>query len=179
MSRFQIIFDELRNITTIDLAHKTANILEKILWATIGIVGTIWAFFFIGSQFQMWNENPWLSTKADVDLSQLNYPAITFCSDGATKYAVAERLGNYIDPASMNRSQDITNLKTLILKQILPASWLTSQVVMAEGKDAYDLYCKKSRSSDLKAACEVLFFFCLYLPYFGQIQKSLEDSVNC
>ena len=99
-----MIFDELRNITTIDLAHKTANVLGKILWATIGIVGTIWAFVFISSQFQLWNENPWLSSKADVDLSQLKYPAITFCSDGATKYAVAERLGNYIDPASMNLS---------------------------------------------------------------------------
>ena len=41
MSRFQIILDELRNITTIDLAHKAANILEKTLWASIGIVGTL------------------------------------------------------------------------------------------------------------------------------------------
>ena len=115
MSRFQLIFNELRNITTIDLAHKTANILEKILWASIGIVGTIWAFVFIGSQFKQWNESPWLTTKTDVDLSQLQYPAITFCSDGSTKYAIAERLGNYIDPATVfNGSHNMIYLKMFL-----------------------------------------------------------------
>ena len=152
-----MIFNELRNITTIDLAHKAANVLEKILWATIGIVGTIWAFVFISSQFQLWNENPWLSSKADVDLSQLKYPAITFCSEGATKYAVAERLGNYIDPTLMNGSQDMTNLKTLILEQILQPS-VVSHVVMMQGKKYYESYCKKSRSIGDKAICEVQYF---------------------
>ena len=148
MSRFQVIFDELRNITTIDLAHKAANILEKTLWASIGIVGTIWAFVFIESQFQLWNENPWLTTKADVDLSQLQYPAITFCSEGSTKYAIAERLGNYINhEVSMNGSQDMSYLKMSLLRKILQIHDFTVQ----EGKKAYESVCKKERSKD----CEV------------------------
>ena len=97
-TRLQMIFDELRNITTVDLAFKAGCILEKLLWVTIGIIGTIWASVFISSQFELWNESPWLTTRAHVHLSEVKYPAITFCSDGATKYAVAERLGNYIDP---------------------------------------------------------------------------------
>ena len=41
---------ELRKITTIDLASKSANLLEKILWTLIGITGTIWAAYFITLQ---------------------------------------------------------------------------------------------------------------------------------
>ena len=149
MSRFQVIFDELRNITTIDLAHKAANILEKTLWASIGIVGTIWAFVFIESQFQLWNENPWLTTKADVDLSQLQYPAITFCSDGSTKYAIAERLGNYMNhEVSTNGSQNMSYLKMNLLRKILNIHDFT---VMA-GKQTYESRCRKERNK----YCEVV-----------------------
>ena len=34
----------------------------------------------------------------NVDLSEVKYPAITICSEQTTKYAFAERLGNYLDP---------------------------------------------------------------------------------
>ena len=154
MSRFQVIFDELRNITTIDLAHKAANILEKTLWASIGIVGTIWAFVFIESQFQLWNENPWLTTKVDVDLSQLQYPAITFCSEGSTKYAIAERLGNYIDPLkTMNLSQDLTHLKMSILEKILPVIKFTMS--LQAGKKEYESVCRKGRHIGNENQCKV------------------------
>ena len=41
---------ELRKITTIDLACKSANLLEILLWSLIGITGTIWAVYFITLQ---------------------------------------------------------------------------------------------------------------------------------
>ena len=168
MSRPQMILDELRNITTIDLAIKTANVLEKILWALIGIVGTIWAFVFIGSQFQQWNESPWLTTKTDVDLSQLQYPAITFCSDGSTKYAIAERLGNYIDPLkTMNLSQDLTYLKMSILQQILPVIRYT--ISLTAGKKDYESSCRKERIEN-ENQCKVWEFSSFYF-----IQKFVFD----
>ena len=34
----------------------------------------------------------------DSELSDIDYPAITFCSQGANKLGIAERLGNHIDP---------------------------------------------------------------------------------
>ena len=46
----QELIVELRNITTIDLTYKAANLLEKILWAFIGIIGTVWAVYFITVQ---------------------------------------------------------------------------------------------------------------------------------
>ena len=47
---FKEVLVELRNITTIDLAIKSSNLLEKLLWTLIGITGTIWAAYFITLQ---------------------------------------------------------------------------------------------------------------------------------
>ena len=47
---FKEVLVELRNITTIDLAIKSSNLLEKLLWTFIGITGTIWAAYFITLQ---------------------------------------------------------------------------------------------------------------------------------
>ena len=44
------------------------------------------------------DENPLIAIRGDIDLSEVEYPAITICSEQTTKYAFAERLGNYIDP---------------------------------------------------------------------------------
>ena len=95
------VWKELRNITTIDLAFQAKNILEKILWAIIGIIGTVWVFYFVGIQFELWEQHPSLVTKIDYELADVSYPAITVCSKGSTKYAIAERLGNYIDSSKV------------------------------------------------------------------------------
>ena len=95
------VWKELRNITTIDLAFQAKNILEKILWVIIGIIGTVWVFYFIGVQFKFWAQHPYHVTKGDFKLADINYPAITICSKGSTKYGIAERLGNYIDSSKV------------------------------------------------------------------------------
>ena len=107
------VWKELRNITTIDLAFQAKNILEKTLWAIIGIIGTVWVFYFVGIQFKLWEQHPSLVTKIDYELADVSYPAITVCSKGSTKYAIAERLGNYID-SSKGRVKDFP-VKLLLL----------------------------------------------------------------
>ena len=104
---------ELRNITTIDLAFQAKNILEKILWAIIGIIGTVWVFYFIGVQFKFWAQHPYLVTKGDFKLADITYPAITICSKGSTKYGIAERLGNYIDSSKVRVKDFPVNLLLL------------------------------------------------------------------
>ena len=47
---YKEVLVELRKITTIDLASKSANLLEKLLWTLIGITGTLWAAYFITLQ---------------------------------------------------------------------------------------------------------------------------------
>ena len=36
-----------------------------------------------------------------MNLDQIDYPGITICSQTSTRYSIAERLGNYIDPQNM------------------------------------------------------------------------------
>ena len=39
--------------------------------------------------------------KGDFETTDLKYPAVTICPKISTKYAIAERLGNYIDPGNL------------------------------------------------------------------------------
>ena len=39
--------------------------------------------------------------KGDSETTELKYPAVTICPKISTKYAIAERLGNYIDPENL------------------------------------------------------------------------------
>ena len=78
---YKALVKELRGITTIDLAFKSTNIVEKIMWVIILLIGTFWVCYFIQLQFQIWAEQPSIVTTAEnVKLSDLNYPAMTICS---------------------------------------------------------------------------------------------------
>ena len=48
----QLLFAELRNITTIDLMYNAATIFEKVLWGLIGVCGSMWAVYFISIQLR-------------------------------------------------------------------------------------------------------------------------------
>ena len=80
---------ELFNIRTIDLSSSAKNIAEKILWASIAILGTIWIGSIGMSQMNFWNDNPVLVTKGARSLSDLKlmlyllmdyFPSSSFCS---------------------------------------------------------------------------------------------------
>ena len=47
---YKELFAELRSIKTIDLAYKTTNFLEKLLWILIGTIGTVWVVYFVAFQ---------------------------------------------------------------------------------------------------------------------------------
>ena len=91
--------EELWNIRTLDLTRSTIKIVERVFWILVAISGTIWFFYFMSFQVQLWNKNSIFISKAKMKLADIDYPAITFCSTRANKHGVAERLGNYIDPS--------------------------------------------------------------------------------
>ena len=45
-----------------------------------------------------WNEHASILIQGDSDSTEIKSPAVTICPKVSTKYAIAERLGNYIDP---------------------------------------------------------------------------------
>ena len=141
---------ELRNITTIDLAFQAKNILEKTLWAIIGIIGTVWVFYFVGIQFSLWEQHPSIVTKIDYELADVSYPAITVCSKGSTKYAIAERLGNYIDSSKVRVKDFPVNLLLL---------YAASMKEITEGFDYsedYKALCVEGNKDLHKSGCKVI-----------------------
>ena len=90
------LVNKLKAIATIDLAFKSVSILEKLFWASICLLGITYAIYCIALQLQLWNQNPSIISNIHVELSDLNYPAMTICPQGTTKNAIAERLGNFL-----------------------------------------------------------------------------------
>ena len=78
------------------MALQASNIVEIFLWISLGILGITWILYIMNVMIK--DENPLIAIRGDIDLSEIEYPAITICSEKTTKYAFAERLGNYVDP---------------------------------------------------------------------------------
>ena len=92
------ILEELKNFTTLNLIANTSSILEKIFWASIAILGTLFIYNVVFVQLQNWEDNPTLITTEMKRLSNMPLPSVTFCHKGLEKYGVVEQLANYIDP---------------------------------------------------------------------------------
>ena len=95
MSNRDELTDQIKGIVSINYACKAASIPEKILWVTMFVIGILYAIYFI--IVLIIDGNTPIISKINVKLSDLYYPAMTICPQGTTKYAIAERLGNYLD----------------------------------------------------------------------------------
>ena len=138
---YRDIFAELRNIKTIDLAYKAANVLEKILWVLMGVIGATWAVYFITS----WDDDASVLIQGDSNSTELKYPAVTICPKVSTKYAIAERLGNYIDP--MNLPKELLSLRH---DYFMCANGLLKKYTREDPKKAYEYLCVQRRRSNCK-----------------------------
>ena len=103
---FRLAVEELRNIATVDLTIKATNYFEKLVWICMVLFGLIWVTYVMREQFLDWSENPTILTKSKMKLSDMEFPALTICSEGSTKFAIAEELGNSFAPNEMNTIPD-------------------------------------------------------------------------
>ena len=80
------IADEIESIGSIELAIRATSILEKCLWITFFMVGIGWLGYFMTGIIQ--DVNPKTSIRLPLKISDLDYPAITLCSETTTKYSI-------------------------------------------------------------------------------------------
>ena len=113
MTRFDRLAGEIKTIGSIELAIKAKSILEKFLWIAFFIVGVGWLGYFMKGTFE--DVNPTTSMRLTKKIEELNYPAITICSDVTTKYAIAEQFGNYLDPAELPK--EFEDLKATLFRK--------------------------------------------------------------
>ena len=135
------IVDEIESIGSIELAVKATNILEKILWITFFVIGVSWLGYFMKEIID--NNNPKTSIRLPLEVKDLEYPAITICSESTTKYALPEVIANQLDPNS-SIPQIEKWWKTLI-SRIVENSWLYD----------FEARCILKDSSERPNACKV------------------------
>ena len=127
------------------MAFQARNIVEVFLWISLGIVGIAWIMYIMNMVIK--DENPLTAIRGDIDLSDVEYPAITICSEQTTKYAFAERLGNYIDP-ELELSDPLKKLKKRFFDRLL--------LIEKYNYVYYEYLCKKN--DDLAPeSCKVVF----------------------
>ena len=90
--------EEFQNIRSFNLVDKTSNFIEKIFWAIISLGGTAWIVYFIMTQFIQYDRNPIIITKDSWDISNIKFPAVTFCPKVTSDLALVEQMANYINP---------------------------------------------------------------------------------
>ena len=180
----------IKEVKSIGLASKAPNCLEKLLWIFVGIFGLGWSVYFLSNQFLMWNDNPIIVKKVDVKLNEINYPAMTICSRSSTRYAIAERLGNHIDPE--NIPEDLISLLKRIKMCPLNCTldpdeecfdgYKGNSGTVQNFKQYYSDRCGSFSTSKVKG-CEVITLHCIsfesllknifliYLTYLSPLQK--------
>ena len=99
----------------------------------------------------MTSKNPITETRLDVNLSDMKYPAMTICSETSTKFAIAERMGNYLNGNSKK-------LKHLLKIYIVVMTFFSkTNNDKNDMQRARDMYFEKyrCRSSERKDVCKV------------------------
>ena len=99
-------------VGTLSLSFNTSNIIEKICWLLMWIFGSVLTFMIVSDQLESWKRNPTISSRKWVDLSEVPFPALTFCHQGNTRMEVAERLLEAADESSPK----VRHFKSWLLK---------------------------------------------------------------
>ena len=115
----QNLKQEVLKVKTIELVNRASRVLEKLLWIAIAISGTVWFLSFMSFQFKIWNENLTFRTESNVVLSDIDRPAVTFCSKTANKYGIVERLGNHINPKAKLNQEFFAWLEKIIVNDTI------------------------------------------------------------
>ena len=112
------LIDELKGIRAFELVSKATNACEKIIWGVVLIGGMAWAAQWLVNEFQSWQLHPTIISQQNVKWSDIPNPAITICSQSSTKYAIAERLGNYFN-AESSLPDELIEIREMLLKYVI------------------------------------------------------------
>ena len=156
-----LIYIKETTVGSLRLCFDTFYTIEKLFWLSVGFTGAIFMSIIVYDQIRSWDLNPIMSTRKWVNLSEVDFPAITFCHQGNTRLELAERLVK----AAGTKGTKIRKLRNLFLETSV--GYLISSldtVYHDQPKDisfVYNYYC--SSSSPMP--------FCnLYDSIFGYVQ---------
>ena len=90
---------EIQSIATIGLVSKSTYLLEKLIWLVLGIVGLAWLSYVI--YLVILDDNPTVTNIEAMDLTDIDVPAITICSESMNRIGIVERISNSIESTKL------------------------------------------------------------------------------
>ena len=103
-------------ILSIKLASEASAIIEKLIWISFAILGSTYFGYLLLSQVESWDEHSVMTNKGYESISNVDYPAVTFCTRSNTKYAIMERIGNTLGLDSEFTKKHILPLRNDIIE---------------------------------------------------------------
>ena len=103
-------------IVSLKQAVEASLWIEKLIWIFLGVVGSAYFVHLLVAQVNSWDKNSILISKELRSIDEIDFPAITFCAQGNTKYAIAERIGNTMKMESKFVREKLQPVKSILIK---------------------------------------------------------------
>ena len=115
MSSIEKVLESLKRTTICSLRfiYDSYFLIEKILWFSLAVVGTLMIFVQLEKQINSWSDNPVIASQFKLTLDQIEFPAVTICHIGNSPFNVADRIYNQVEENSPKSRQ----IRNLLLKQ--------------------------------------------------------------
>ena len=134
-------------IVSLKQAIEASLLIEKLIWITLGTLGTVYFGYLLVTQVDSWDKNAILVSQRKMRTNEIDFPALTFCTKSSNKYAIAERFGNALDPNSEFVKNKLLPFRNEWIKDDILKNWeMTKRLYLTkctQGK--YDeAYCNVS-----------------------------------
>ena len=186
ISKIKQKFDFLKGTTVCGLKflYEANTVPEKIFWSIIDLIGFSVIIYLICKQIEIFGMNPIMSNRKWVDLSDIDYPAVTFCHQGNTRFEVAERLLEAADEKSSKSRQIRSIFLKLFVRYIMQNSydkntWQWTYSLYAKTISGnYVKNCKPSQAAHICQDCLWCGIFGFCLLSFPQNERKYFVKVN-
>ena len=103
------------SVASLKYVIDASTIIEKVLWVILLLTGTCYTILILHKQFTSWENDSIVSLHKWIDLSEIDFPAITICHQGNTRNFPMERLMSGIKEGDVR----IRQLRNVFLQSAL------------------------------------------------------------
>ena len=124
-------------IISLKQAFEAGHFIEKLIWICLGTLGSLYFGYLLVSQVTSWDENSILVLQQQKYITEIDFPAITFCTKSSTKFSIVERIGNSLDLSLDFAKKLLLPIRNDFIKRGEEKEW-------KEAKSFYEQQCVKS-----------------------------------
>ena len=157
-------------IVSLKQAFEAGHLIEKLIWICLGILGSVYFGYLLVSQVNSWDENSILVSQEQKSITDIDFPAITFCTKSSTKFGIVERIGNSLDFSSDFAKKLILPRRNFFIKK--------SEKEWKDAKSYYENNCmKESNDSSFKNDATEYEKFCTVSENYKSLVKQMDLTI--